>query len=563
MLADFRKLWGTTTVAGTKVLHRRRYFYPHNLQDDNLKKLARQLGFYDSLQAGQSGVASAWLYLNPFKADNIVTAGNISDLEYNLRLAVPERTKKVYNPDTGGYDTVDDSYFGGTVILGPKTAVIAKKWTTITGEADIVSPLSDQAAVCAEVTGKYPLFWNSNYTIISAEDDPYKNILLLYSLLVPGAEGEIIKVEKYKETDHSFKPSLSLYHAYALTVKVKRPTNVLAAIIANKVLETTSGPSDELKTTEKGIKQLLEKFFLDGGDTLDSDWPAYRRVSKSVGSDWLRHDGAYYLKESFLDSSSMSNENKVSYLMSVLDSDYKKKKQSWYNKFLAVVIIIGAVIIAGPAGGAAALAVGGGIWGAIAFAAVTLTVAALYVQVIATLGQYIGAEGVGTVMADTLRRNDKLLAAARIVSTVVGIQIAINAAMKAAGTSLLEASASEIFKSFLSTFTGYSSSNTALVNTLKLTNFALNEYNKYEDRKFDKSMDKKYQELQKLQELSEQTMVSDVLKDYIRMEPKVLAAADSEYASLYDRPYEKWSTQYHSGNIQANSVSAFWTSMDV
>lgn len=100
--------------------------------------------------------------------------------------------------------------------------------------------------------------------------------------------------------------------------------------------------------------------------------------------------------------------------------------------------------------------------------------------------------------------------------------------------------------------------------TLSFNNvvYALNKLlSAYTEREFEDLNNKIKDERSKMTEMEEAEEMGRVndmfrLVSYALLNP--LNSDWSLYASLYDKPYEPWSTKYHTGCSMPNNVSALW-----
>ena len=96
----------------------------------------------------------------------------------------------------------------------------------------------------------------------------------------------------------------------------------------------------------------------------------------------------------------------------------------------------------------------------------------------------------------------------------------------------------------------------AIGKAMQAGNYVANKYYEAKNEKMVRELNKEAALLAQEQEFLEQYKTNHVLMDMIRAEPLLSAAAESQYANIYDRPYEWWATPYHLGCMQANTVHA-------
>jgi hypothetical protein len=123
----------------------------------------------------------------------------------------------------------------------------------------------------------------------------------------------------------------------------------------------------------------------------------------------------------------------------------------------------------------------------------------------------------------------------------------------------LSSIASNLASTALETVTGLTKlSSMTMSHIVKMLSFTFDIYKDMETRDLQRELKNYRTEIAALSESKEKSETSDIVKDLMASYPNPLAADWSYYAEIYDRPYEWWSTPYHTGNIQATTVSALW-----
>jgi len=94
---------------------------------------------------------------------------------------------------------------------------------------------------------------------------------------------------------------------------------------------------------------------------------------------------------------------------------------------------------------------------------------------------------------------------------------------------------------------------------MKLANMVFDAYQKQDLASLQKDIKREEAKLAELAEAKEGSETRNLMMDLIKIQFNPLGRDHSYYSSIYDRPYERWATEYHTGNIQATTVSALWT----
>jgi hypothetical protein len=556
-LRKFARYWGTTTVDGVEVFTARKYCYPD--MDESTVKLTKLLGIYEEVKSKQSGIRSTWLYFSPSKADQGNVNWDTTILASNFNLAM---TKDL----------------GCSLVIGPRL----QNGKQI--PAGITSPVSNQPALIAEIEAKYQDLWDAGHTFFSSEDDPYLAILVLYILrsgtipytiqsvaetvsttylpkssnLENTAGSEQVKAWRVYITipDYTFTPTTDIVTLFA--TEVEQPDKPLALIQALERFGTSTLVATPSDGSDEGTPDVVYENL---PIATDEFW--HVKVTPGTGGVDVYE---YFLKTSIMTTPALNNEQKLAYLTSALDTGFRKKKKKWYEVVIVFIIIIVAVWIAGPAGAAAGAAYGAAV-GTVVMVAVTVTIAALYISLAALAASYMGAQNVAAALGQFLRTVAPLVQIAGVIALVTGIYAAIRrgveqavaAAAQQGAKTTLSSIASNLASTALETVTGLTKlSSMTMSHIVKMLSFTFDIYKDMETRDLQRELKNYRTEIAALSESKEKSETSDIVKDLMASYPNPLAADWSYYAEIYDRPYEWWSTPYHTGNIQATTVSALW-----
>lgn len=566
-LAQVRKLkryWGTTVINGVEVFNPKKYFYPRSDMDEDTEKLCRFLGIYEDVTAKQEGVRSAWLLLDHTKAKDKHETNSNTELAANLTVA-SQRVQA-----SGGEIKVS---------LGAK---FDKKANSLKVTAPLIPEgITDTAALSSAFVARFTEHWLAGYTINAESDDPYQAALVMCALR-NGVPVEVTKVKytpslaEYNTVLPTGDAATKSYMSYGITATIKLP-----AMSVNASSPLVSTLNDVFLETTPASGLIRSRVLLDDG--LEFGYTALKFTPSAY---WYKvqtgtaypEDGhpqpiyEWYLRADFFDNEDLTRPEKVSYFTSAISSDYRKKKREWWETLVVVGIIVVAFMVAGPGGLAAASGAGlvaGSVLAVSVTIAVTLTLASLYIAIAAYAFARMGAYNVAAAMGKFLSRIEPLVQVAGVfmliysLSSIVrqGIQNAATEAAREGATATLIDYTIEVAKVVIEQVTGVTSlTNMTTSHTIKMMSFTFDIYKDWQTRDLQKELKSYRSQLAEIEEANEQSRTSDVLKDFIIAEPEVLSRDNSVYASLYDKPYEWWSTPYHTGCIQANSVNALWLS---
>ena len=547
-LNKFKRFWGTETVNGIEVLKGRHVFYPS--MSPETEKLGEFLGALSSMKAKPEGAKMVWLYLNASKADD-----SIIDLN---KAVIVENLNRVFK------DLVN-----ATIAISPK----------VSGNSFISPPVSagvtNQPAIIAELIARYREYWENDFQITTNASEGYVAILLSYVLRSQDLAYTIKQVDKvvtsYTYHTPTGKRKTLNGDKYRIVVDVPKVeitgnTDIVDMMIADM--------TEYKYTTSKLIKTLL----FSANDPAAGD-TAHTPIPVSTSSFWVKLNGRTYLRASFLSNTAISRENKIKYLYNLIDYDYRKKDFEWYEVAAAILVIAAITYFSAGAGTAAAAAFTSGAMVAVVTISVAITVASMYIALTALALNYLGAPNVSAAMGVFQRQIAPLVRIASVISTFAIIYRAVQVGLeKATAVAAQEAAERgvqegvrisvqvaikeitiELTKVVITTLTGMPTTEKFQVqHALKAVDLAFGLYQKNELGKINRDIEWYRQEIAEQQQLAEASQVSDLVKDMMAAYPNPIAKDQSEYSGRYDKPYEWWSTEFHTGNIQATTVSALW-----
>lgn len=559
-LNRFTKLWGTEYVDGVRIFTARKYYYNKHLLDESTKKFAKYVGFTETVEGAYTTnkkdykyIESAWLCLDPSKDKTTRIDWKDGDLEKNFKTAIGP------NGFTGKISIAADSK-GTSVRVGN-------------------DPKNMQSVTLA-LAGTYNSLLKNSYEITAHVDDPFQALVLLFAIDSNSVPYEILSVKQ-------------VAYGKAIGWDVELKINPVAADASIDMIgmlklaltnESAFGSKYRSEINRVYAKRLLSKSNLWGrsNEELDDDGDLsklkYIPTNFATSSFW--HKGKY-LKTSVLKDRSMDVAEKVEFIYSLLGSDYKKKKMPAWKKILAVVIVVIAVVGAFfTAGGSLALLAPASAWAGAVAVATFVTMATLYISLAALAFSLAGAADIGLALANYAKNLEPL---AKIAGIILIANVVVNAvrdaaareatrqAGRAAGKEIakrtLFETTVEVAKVTLSAVieltTGVTNlSKMSFSQTAKLLNMMANQYYQYDAKKHEKRMAGLQKELDSIKEAEERNMMTDVARDLAATYANQLAVDYSAYSELYDRPFDWWSTRYHTGCMQANSVSGAWRISD-
>lgn len=614
-LRKFIKYWGTTTVNGREVLLNTNYYYPTWTQRDDFERWARLVGIWEDVKDPKmKGIRRAWLHLNPAKADVSVFTDDLiaSNLDKVMDTVETELEVDVF---------IGPEVTGTSLARNRRTVSSLQISTPLTNqaglEAEILSEfgyLWDNAIISSGTPNDVYKDVLTRYILRSAEV-PYEVVEISSAMVETKVPIPVRDCDEDGCTTTTNYVS-EYYKGYRVRVKIpvfnfEPGTDIVQMITADIA---SGGSSINVNNTLQVIGSLYAKVFSaqDDGDpgsifsTLNSGYnqPTLNTNPQiwetMIGSSF---ETTQYLRVDFLENKDIPLKERIDLLNSLLDSDYREKSSDggFFGTILAVFVFVVAVYFAPLTGGlslSAALAAGGTT--AVVALATALTVGALVLAVTTAVLYQVGAVELANSFAKFSKAVEPLVMIATIITMVNVVTNAVkglaNEGSKAAATemakqqlkdagvniakelademgkALFDAMVDEIaldlvteqFSSmvwagvkdkFANLFTSKLTDIT-LENSLKVVNYV---FEKVKENDLAQIKNEIADEKAKLEAYEkEQVQVNDLLMDINRGLYTPLANDMSMCANVYDKPYEWWATKYHTGCIQANTVSAMW-----
>jgi hypothetical protein len=579
----FLRYWGTTTVDGVEVLTPKKYYYKN--MDESTVKLTKFLKVYKDLKdAKMEGVDSAWLYLNYRKEgipdyDNVILADNL-------------------NTCLGTGRTV-------TLVLGAKVDAVSR--TTFDKRNLIPVPvdtsIADQPGVIAEVLAEYQSYWDGGYlTGSDKKSDPYYELLTRYVLFSGEVPYTITSVKTtvagisvpIRRRDYDTGDLVITYEVYAatgyaVTIDIgefvfQSTTDIVVAImadakasVANAVSGGSLNPNVMLSSLsvrrsydEDGVEAAVYTSF--PFDDVNEFWHGDSSYS-AFGRD------VRYLKASTLTGPTLSLDQKIDLISSIIDGDYDEESTEWWETLLIFIIIIIAVYFQQYQFAAAAAK-----YGTIVAIAMVISTTALVLSLAAMAATALGMHNFALSIGKFLKSMAPLITIAGIISVYAiiknfamkgaeslaekqvvqeGVKEGTKeAAVKTATTEILENqfvnSIMESMKVSFGDLLNMGASDISFDMVIRTTQMLFDAYAEQDAKDMQKKIASERSKLAEYAEADESSKTRHLLMDMAKVQYSPLNRDWSYYDNIYDRPYEWWATPYHIGCIQATTVNALW-----
>ncbi|AGM46821.1 hypothetical protein AD45P2_00015 [Alteromonas phage vB_AmaP_AD45-P2] len=592
------RLWGTETVNGVEVFTHRQYYHKESRRSDNFEKLFKYLGMYEDVTGGSyKGIEHAWVYFNKNKQSflpgdiNSFVADNLNKMWWdandgtrpeNLTLTaslVISNTSK----DKAHRARVDE------IINGNMTKAVAMR-----SIAENYEELWEKAVITQEGVGvinKGSIIDPATKTKVPdnddlSPDDPWLNTVVRYAMRDTGIEHTVKDLSIGTVSQALPVLGLSIGFSKTFVLDIEIPYNNFTAgelfvqMIAADLAATYKRKDRSNEATTKKVVQAMNSDDLDEDPSLKSrDYLAWEDIAVQAESKyeslWYRVGKKEYLKtEAFKNprAHGFTYKELSAYMVSLLDTGYKKKSVPWYKKALAIVVFVIAIILSPFTGGASLT------WAAAAaavlFASLVLTLITL---AFAVTGQHEWA----MAFMEAQKWVEPLVMIAAVVSLTAAISEAGKQAAKEAaktiaketGKEIADITATEIATEVISTaienavskvvdgiikgatdvLAGNFTTNAAIAFTTKMVDLvslptklkiqSLGEKNRDLKAEYDKLTEETNREY-------------DALQGFMNVYAKPATADWSIYANQFDTPYERGGGPLSLGNIQKTTKQA-------
>jgi hypothetical protein len=579
----FTRLWGTTYIGGVEVLNHRRYYYPRSARPANFEKLFRYLGAYEDLNNNDpKGVQSAWFYLNKNKGSGLpVAEGGTLEDSYHLFVS--------YNLDQLWWDEADGAMPENLTLTTSIVieALIDGSRTDTVSTTPLLDPSWPTEQLITAIQNNYETLWDTclisqqgvgvinkgtfTSSVANVElpdeddlspDDPWLAALSRYAL----RNNDVVCTIKDVQIGYAKSSTGRRYATYVVDIEIPHMSFDTSSAVVNQIAldlgKTYTSRTRTRLSYPNGYWTKQEITAMDISDLQDDPdivtrpyllWENEAEEDDSRYSNiWLNSGGTYYLKADAVRNPrnyGLTYKGLFSYLVSLIDSGYKKKKVKWWKKALAVVTFV-VLVIVNPFGAAT-------VWGAILAAATVLTLLTLAFAL-------AGMDDWAAAFAEANKMIEPLVIIATIIMLTQSLQkMAQKAAEKAAEEGIKETIkefvadyiddfVQEIVKGATDVFAGNltASSLSFLTKAVKL--LTLPQQIKLEELK-EKNKDLKAEYEQLTQELSREY---DALKGFMYIYARPATADWSIYAQEFDQPYERGGGPLAMGNIQRTTKQA-------
>ena len=610
-LRKFIKYWGTTTVNGREVLLNTNYYYPTWTQRDDFEKWARLVGIWEDVKDPKmKGIRRAWLHLNPAKADVSVFTDDL----------VASNLDKVM--DTVETELEVDLFIGpevtGTSLGRNRRTVsslgISTPLTDQAGlEAEILSEfgyLWGNAIISSGTPNNVYKDVLTRYILRSAEV-PYEVVEISSAMVETKVAIPVRDCDDDGCTTTTNYMS-EYYKGYRVRVKIpvfnfEPDTDIVQMITADIA---NRGSSINVNNTLQVIGSLYAKVFnaQDDGDP-DDDFSILNMVYNQptlntnpqiwetmIGSSFKT---TQYLRVDFLENKDIPLKERIDLLNSLIDSDYREKSSDagFFGTLLAIGVFVLAVALAPVTGGTS-------LYAATTITAVTLATAIAFGALVLAITTAVLYQAGAVELANSFAKFSKSIEPLVMIATIVTMADIVNKTvrglaeegskaaateiakeqLKEAGVNVAKELADEMGKALFDAMVDeialdlvteqfsamvwagvkdkfanlFTSSLTDITFKQALT-IADYTFKYVKDNEIAQLKDKIADEKAKIEAYEkEQVQVNNLLMDINRGLYTPLANDMSMCADIYDKPYEWWATKYHTGCIQANTVSAMW-----
>lgn len=554
-IRKFLYYWGTTVINGEEVLIPSHEVYPNRSADVN--KLLKYLGSYDQIVHEKfKGVEKYWLYITH---KNILGTYNVSVLAQQLLVDIGESfTCEVIIGPEAHYN----AYGAQKVTSIPRLPGVATNWSIVDKNL-LISALKTQFS---------SMYYKESSTVFTKGTSGVNRLAAVYGLLL-GTSGIVIedvsikpmavpvlrtvKSTSYDATDGSYTPSsytvmeYSTQRSYVLSVKVPNIPLGDCEAIADAVVKDTKRPGFVNKSSKSLVVMLSGIAGSAEGVPNPALWMPNPNASLST------EQPPYLFKVSAFSSPVLPDADKVELIGKLVDSDYEEKPVDPWVSFAVFVVFVVAAAITIVTGGAGS----GALAAATAFASAVLA-GAVAVAIVAAIAKSTGNYEVASAAGKFNKSIAPLVNLASIVLLITGIGRLISQGIKQAalevGKQGLTRVTIEAVKQAV-TIVVKSATNLSVQNIMKLVNFVVTYYEQQDMNKIRDQIKDEKAKYQELKEMQEQAETDHILLRSIITNEQLISKDQAMYAATYDRPYEWWSTPYHTGNMQRTTVDGMWT----
>ena len=575
----FTRLWNKETHGGIEIFKPREYYYKDTDKSTNFESLFKFLGAYeDVIEGDYKGLRRAWLYLNKNKAisieDNNIAPFVLNNLNKvfwnNAEGAVPENlsisTSIVIETKNPRLTSIQQSNIND--LISANLSADTLKYNIENNYSLILDSLPITQEGSATVNKGFITDSVNNTNVPNRDlldpDDAWVSTLARYALRQSSLNVNIVKVSTGTSTARPLPHKWGeITNTIVLDIEIPYKVFTLSDSTVNKIsADLKSQINDESTNKQKTnfVIKSMSRADLDLEDeVIERNYTPWEGLATSsnirFNSLWMYHpETNWVLKtEAFRNPTAFGfTHNELStYLTSLIDTGYQKKKVAWYKKALAVVVFVIALVLAKPTGGKSLKLIA---------VAKMILVAALTLSLITLAFAVLGMTDWATAFSQVSKIIEPLVIVASIITLGVKIDELANRLAKEGLKEVLSSSAQDFVKDFVEdVVTGATDlisgtvSNASMMFTTELINlYTMSDRNKI------KSLERKtadikseYADLAK-----EMNQESDALQGFMKIYAKPATADWSYYSSLYDMPYERGGGLLSMGNIQRTTKQA-------
>jgi hypothetical protein len=571
-----------TTTESFEVLKDRQYYYPNSSRAENYEKLFKFLGAYRDIENNEpKGVSSAWIYLNKNKNSELPEPEEVGELSETYNDFVAHNLNQLWWDADDGPMPEGLTLTTSIVIEGELNTTRDETVTT----TDLLDPDALPEVTAATIVDTYDELWDTclisqqgigviNKGSITDEfsqvvtqdeddlspDDPWLDVISRYALRSNGIPCTIKDVEKgYGKTEAG-----RIYYTYVITLEIPYyEFSTTTPMVNDIVTDLNATYSSRTRTklsypngyyTQYGIKSMDSTDLEDDPTIVTRPYRLWEdeavEINPEFSAIWEQIDGKWYLKADVFDNPrdyGITYKKLYSYVVTLIDSGYQKKKVPWWKKAIAIIIFVVAVVLALPTGGASLT------WTAVATAIlVGALVLSLITLALAASGQH--------EWAMAFSEASKMIEPLVIIATVITLGNSLNQLANKAAEKGIEQMVSEFVDDFIADLAqGYTEMMAGQITQLSVS-FASKmvqlvsmpmrlKLESINDR--NKDLKAEYEKL-----VEETNREYDVLQGFMYIYGKPATADWSIYAAEFDRPFERGGGPLALGNVQRTTKQA-------
>lgn len=586
-----KRLWGTTTVNGTEVLHDKRHYHGSakvpGEPDDTLasnETLFKFLKVWEDVKDYEGkGIKRAWFTLNKSNGPEYLNveasfvAENLNRMWWDDNDGVrPENltltTSIVISENFDNVSTL--SGFDWSASEEDKIQYIIDNYETLWTNKKItqegIGIINKGSVLDPELKVEVP-----DEDDLSP-DDPWMAILSRYALRSSGVPCTIKDIEVGLGDGRN-----TVYNTIVVTLEIPYFAFTTNSPIVQKILDDLDSknfPKAPLRgrfsiyngytSNNEHVTQALAKqnnTYEAGAVDIDNtvltrdylQWEDSTIQASVYENFWLQDGKTWYFKADVIDNPKaygITHADLNSYLFSLLDTGYKKKKVKWYKKLVAVVVFVIAVILTFVPGAQGFSAILYNVAYAIMVGALVISLSTMALSALGATEWAMAFAWVSKIIAP-------LVTVAAIYMAVYGfVEKGAEEALKQyIGNELDEFVFDAILGEFgdLGRLVADAMAGKIDPKTLDSINRVASVYTNLQLSKLKEISERNKDLKAEYDKLTEDTeMSNDVMMNYMRIYPKPATADWSMYAGKFDLPYEATSGPLSTGNVQKTTRQA-------